>query len=645
MHPPHHVRHADTIAAWVSGTGTRTHPGRPMPPEDVLASWKRCMESYRLDPEAAERPRILTASELRGHRDAIDELATTAAPELRRLYRQIAPSGHVILFTDSNGVTVDYLGEPSAEAEMKAAGLYLGALWAEDREGTNGVGTCIAEERPLTIFRSDHFRARNTGLTCTVSPVFDHEGRLVAVLDVSSMTATTRESQSLALELVKIAARRIEQAHFAGRFRRSWLVKVAEGGRHLLDGDGMLLAVDGDGLILGVDGWSRRQGASRLVGRHLDEAFVFDGRGGRDGGMPRLPGAGAVAAFDLRMPGSGSRQVALVQAPPASAVRAKPAQGDPPPRVGRAGHGAPLSLERLAGGDPRMAELAHVARRLADREVTILLLGETGTGKEAVAKAIHRASLRAGRPFVAVNCAALPETLIESELFGYSTGAFTGADRHGRPGRLVESDGGTLFLDEIGDMPLALQTRLLRVLAEGEVAPLGGGPVRRLQLSVISATHQDLTRLVAEGRFRMDLYYRLSGAVLQLPAFRERADREDLVRSVWAEIAGTQSLHLSQEAIEELCRRPCPGNARELRNALSYALAMTDGPEILARHLPPVTTFGNPEAPAPDRRETLRQALAAHRWCVTRTAEALGVSRATVHRRMKAWQLRPPRAI
>ncbi len=238
------------------------------------------------------------------------------------------------------------------------------------------------------------------------------------------------------------------------------------------------------------------------------------------------------------------------------------------------------SIASYIGASPAALEVKRQARRVAGTESTVLLLGETGTGKELLAHAIHAASARAARPFVGVNIAAVPETLLEAEFFGVAAGAYTGADRRGRDGKFVVADGGTLFLDEIGDMPLALQPKLLRALQEQEVEPLGSNAVHKVNVRVIAATSRDLGRMVAEGRFRADLYYRLNVLPIRLPALRERIDDvEALADALLDDIARRSGLpvrSLSAEALDALARQSWPGNIRELRNVLEQAALMTD---------------------------------------------------------------------
>jgi transcriptional regulator with PAS, ATPase and Fis domain len=245
-------------------------------------------------------------------------------------------------------------------------------------------------------------------------------------------------------------------------------------------------------------------------------------------------------------------------------------------------------IASFIGNSPPVMELKRQARRVAQIDSTVLLLGETGTGKELLAHGIHAASPRAGKPFVAVNIAAVPEALLEAEFFGVAPGAYTGADRKGRDGKFKAAQGGTLLLDEIGDMPLALQSKLLRVLQEQEYEPLGSNQVHAMDVRVIAATSRDLAAMVAEGSFRADLYYRINVLPLRLPPLRERlADLEALVDALTDDIARRSGLPhkaLSVDALALLEAHDWPGNIRELRNVLEQATLMTDDVVLTARH-------------------------------------------------------------
>jgi transcriptional regulator with PAS, ATPase and Fis domain len=311
-------------------------------------------------------------------------------------------------------------------------------------------------------------------------------------------------------------------------------------------------------------------------------------------------------------------------------------------------------LTALESDDPQVTSVIRQVRRVIGRDIPILIQGETGTGKELFARAIHGESPRAAGPFVAVNCASIPEGLIESELFGYEEGAFTGARKRGYAGRILLADGGTLFLDEIGDMPLNLQARLLRVLQERVVVPLGGVQAQPVDIAIICATHRRLKEAITEGRFREDLYYRLNGMQVRLPALRERTDLDALVAQMIEQLgADAGRVRASKDVLELFGRHRWPGNLRQLSSLLRTALAMLDSEEVIEiRHLPEdfledvgaqPAPAGASEAPAApgsagtleqQEADAIRNALRVNGGNVSAAARALGISRNTIYRRL-----------
>jgi transcriptional regulator with PAS, ATPase and Fis domain len=333
-------------------------------------------------------------------------------------------------------------------------------------------------------------------------------------------------------------------------------------------------------------------------------------------------------------------------------------------------------LERLRTGDPKIDAVVEKVRKVIDRDIPILILGETGTGKELLANAVHCASPRAAKPFVAVNCAAIPEGLIESELFGYEEGAFTGARRKGSIGRIAQASGGTLFLDEIGDMPASLQGRLLRVLQERIVVPLGSMKSYPVDIAVICATHQQIRELVSSGRFREDLYFRINGLTVSLPPLRARTDFDALVNVLLLQLGGPQAPTLAPEVRDLFRRHPWPGNLRQLSYLLRTALVMAEGgPTILREHLPDdfiedmdqasmstkfqdepreqiVTSRNAPYTPSPASTsrnpgpstgrlqdfalQAIQNSIARNFGNISAAARELGISRCTLYRKLKA---------
>jgi len=293
----------------------------------------------------------------------------------------------------------------------------------------------------------------------------------------------------------------------------------------------------------------------------------------------------------------------------------------------------------------------EVLRRVIDRDISVLLLGETGTGKGYCARAIHQASNRASKPFVTVNCAAIPETLIESELFGHAPGAFTGAAREGGMGRILQANGGTLFLDEIGDMPVALQARLLNVIEDREVVPLGSSKVVNVDVRIISATQHDPLDMIARGEFREDLYYRLNGITVRLPPLRQRTDCAGLIRKLLRS-ESVAAVDIESQLIERLVEHSWPGNVRQLRNVLRTMLALRSGDTLTLADLreewlagaapdaagrtgaPAVAEAEGESVLSGAEREALRRTLETCQWNVSAAAARLQISRRTIYRKI-----------
>jgi transcriptional regulator of acetoin/glycerol metabolism len=314
--------------------------------------------------------------------------------------------------------------------------------------------------------------------------------------------------------------------------------------------------------------------------------------------------------------------------------------------------------------DPQVRQAFNRALRLMERGIAVLIQGETGTGKEVLARALHEHSRRRNAELVALNCASIPETLIESELFGYSKGAFSGASANGKKGKVVQADGGTLFLDEIGDMPHEQQTRLLRVIAEREVTPLGAERSIPVNFALVCATHQNLNSMVERGEFREDLFYRIATGVVQLPALRERTDRDELILAMVAsELPGRDPRQaIAADVWQTLMRHSWPGNLRQMRAVIRYACAVMDGAVISRCDLPAdflaqglreprlaaalnVTPIRQAKAvaPAQDERQNVLGVLNECRWNMTAAARALGICRPSLYRVLRRLDIAPLR--
>ena len=648
-----HIQQVLRAVGGDAGRGTSLRDGPELPKDAIIRnSWARCVSEHRLDPTRMQEAIILPHAQLREHQDQMEAFLHIARHGLEALYRQVAGLGYCVLLTDARGVTVDFLGDLVFEPSLRKAGLYLGADWSEHHAGTCGVGTCIATGQALTVHLDDHFDATHIPLTCTAAPVYDDQGRLKAVLDISALTSPTgKDSQHLALQMVKMYAAHVENASFLQRFREHWVLRLSRAPQFLDVNPEYLLALDAAGCVAGHNRQAQllfeRAHGSRVLGRPLAELLHLE-----PGELGRFLAEYPVDQRAVALPGTRDTLFMLACPPPVRTATGRTS-------AQAAARALPAPLAALSGGDPVLDRLVERAGRLVNSPVNILLTGETGSGKERLARALHDSSERRKQPFVAVNCAAIPESLIESELFGHLPGSFSGAGSRGKRGLIQEADGGTLFLDEIGDMPLPLQGRLLRVLAEREVLPVGATRPIAVNLRVVAATHCDLVAAVKAGRFRDDLYYRLNGAHFHLPALRERQDLPTLVDRLCA--AGSPPVRLTEAARERLLTHTWPGNLRELCNVLECARSLsTDGmvrlddlPESLTRP-PPGHLVGlwqphalpqepGHAAPVADAgAQAWLAVLRRSRWNVSEAARQLGVSRMTLYRWMKRAGVRSP---
>jgi transcriptional regulator of acetoin/glycerol metabolism len=618
---------------------------------DLARSWERSwqagLQPMGRMPGAPNASGAQLARELERQR----ELVAHARPVMEFLHEQTRESDSMSILAGSDGMLLHTLGDPQFVGRAERVALRLGAIWQEQFRGTNAIGTALADARAVVVHAEEHYLERNGFLTCAAVPIHDPKGRILGALDVSG---DHRGYHRHTLGLVRSAARMIEHRLFDTRHDpRQWsglrlrfhiqpegIGTVAEG----------LLAVTEDGQLAGANAaalelldldWKRlthtrvdavlAESLAQLMDwgqRSSATPHVVHTRGARAvwvrveaGRLPHVARHGLVT--DIRA------SVAVVQGADALAV--------------------------LDTGDAVFQTAIARARKLMGKPIAILLQGESGVGKEVFARAAHRSGPRGEQPFVAVNCAALPENLIEAELFGYQGGAFTGARREGAPGRIREAHGGTLFLDEIGDMPLPLQARLLRVLQDRVVVPLGGGKPAGVDFALVCATHRDLTTEMQAGRFREDLYYRLNGLTLRLPPLRERTDLNQLLQRELQSLMPERAATVSPEVMNAMQGYRWPGNVRQLFNALRTACALLepDDEAIDWEHLPddlllalkPQTAAprsGSPgdatDIPADLRtlsRQTIERTVAECEGNLSEAARVLGISRNTLYRRRR----------
>ncbi|MEN9904980.1 MAG: Acetoin catabolism regulatory protein [Pseudomonadota bacterium] len=533
-----------------------------------------------------------------------------AAPVMETLYEQIANTHSMVLLTDKEGLILHSLGDSDFLEKASRVALTPGVDWSERSKGTNAIGTALTEEQPVVVHGQDHFLYANQFLTCSCTPIFDPYGKVVGALDV---TGDERSYHRHTLALVRMSAQMIENQMFANVFsdavrihfhsRQEFLGTLVEG-IAVFNQDGRFLSANRSAQFqLGQSvNCLKAHTFSSLFGLSMSQ-WLDRQRSANGQPVMLVLGNGVAVWCHVKLKvrnswfGVGEQERATVPAQSAAGAGwEKPMvklAGDAPAQTAAQRNRAATrrglsSLNYLNTGDPQVATVVRKLQMVLDRDIPIMILGETGTGKDILAQSIHNDSARAGKPFVSVNCASIPETLIESELFGYEEGAFTGARRKGSPGKILQANGGTLFLDEIGDMPTQLQARLLRVLQERCVSPLGSGKEYEVDITIVCATHRDLKGAIARGTFREDLYYRLNGMVVRLPALRDRSDFEIVLRKVLDSLCGPElRLGIEDNVLELFRRYHWPGNFRQLHNVLRTAVALVGSEGVICTdHLP-----------------------------------------------------------
>jgi transcriptional regulator of acetoin/glycerol metabolism len=607
--------------------------------ERIARSWQRSMAAGLQPIGRLSTADHSSGSELRQSLARNHDLLAHSRPVMEYLFDQVRHSQSVVILADNRGTLMHTLGDPLFVDKAERVSLSAGASWREEHRGTNAIGTAIAEENPVEIHGAEHFLERNGFLTCAAAPIMSSCGHVAGILDISG---EQHRGHPMTLGLVSTAARMIENRLLIATSRRHIRLHLhaqAEGIGTVAEG---IVVLSDDGWVIGAN-----QQALALLAMSAKAIGAVQLASVLDVQLPELltrvkRNRGQATQAHRHDGTSLFAQVqgdwGVMPVPPSIAVDVKTATAND-------------ALSALDTGDLSWRRAADKVRRVLDKPIPVLIQGESGVGKEYFARALHDASQRARGPFVAINCAAIPENLIEAELFGYAPGAFTGARREGSLGKLREANGGTLFLDEIGDMPLAMQTRLLRVLQERTVTPLGGSKTISVDFALVCATHCKLKEASDNGSFRSDLYYRVNGLTVQLPALRERTDFQVLAERLLAGLNPEREVYLAPELLGKMCIYSWPGNLRQFASVLRTASAMLDADEttIDFQHLPddmaedlaemPLVGMRVPERQEPQNlqelsRNVVRQVLEASRGNISLAARTLGISRQTLYRKI-----------
>lgn len=598
----------------------------------VLASWQRSRQ-HAIAADRAAAP-LLSEAELFRRRRQNMRLLAAARPAMEEARDLLADASSMLILADPAGTILETEGDARAVDTGHEVKLQRGGLWCEAEIGTNAIGTALACGRPVQIHATEHFCASVQRWTCAAAPVrHPLDGAVIGAVDISGSTDTFNPQNlahavALAHQIEAMLGRRLEMEH--EQVLRHFLSK-----RSLWLSEEIIAFGRSGTLIYSTDRALKE--VARRSDRFVDEGRLTALRDARPEDWPArvaalLPGTSLEI---VREDGEEIGGVLVLHAP----RRPRPAAKDTPREA------ETVFFDALIGESLVMQEAREKARRMAQSGLPILLEGETGVGKEVFARAIHGARLPAG-PFVPLNCGGLPRELIASELFGYEKGAFTGADAAGKQGKVEAANGGLLCLDEIGEMPLELQSYLLRVLEDGVVYRVGGHTGHQVELRLVSMTNRDLSGEVAAGRFRKDLFYRIAALRLRIPPLRERDGDVPLLLDHFGALAaaraGLPPPRFTEAARAALAGYGWPGNVRELRNMVDMLVAMKhgDGPVDVSDLPPEVRAEPARPSGASDLKAVeeaaIRAAVDACGGNLSRAARRLGIARSTLYMRLAA---------
>lgn len=602
-------------------------------PNFIVRSWQRCFDQG-INPEddrLYQAPSSRHAS--KSISDEYKQLLECVHPEMEFLLEAVAGPQWCVLCTDATGMVIRSLAYDTIRPKQFGAILTEGKGISEADIGTTAPGCALLERRPVRVNATEHFLNSTQGFVCAAAPIFDPLGSIVGSIDLSGVNVSARPDL---LEMVSLSARMTENRLVratGGEFTISFhahpeLVNSPNSG---------LLTFSADGKIIGSNSIARRYLMINKIDRNTGFSDLFEGRFEALVDMARTSRIVALDSslglrFFVAISSEKSRMISVRHISKASHRNQRPRRTD---------------QDLPVFGDEALRKSLTDAQMIFEHDIPIQIVGETGTGKEVLARKIHADSKRCDGPFTVVDCSSIPPSLIEAELFGYCDGAFTSARRGGAAGKIESANRGTLFLDEIGEMPIDLQTRLLRVLQDRKVTRIGSSTAIDVDFGLITATHRDVENLIERKEFREDLYFRIRGLQVAIPPLRERSDIDELLDHFLAGPDRQTEYVFTAAARNLLHAYRWPGNIREMRQVIFVARALCgDQREIRPEHLSALlqgtktTPIQAPDGPAPetqegDARRELIAVLERHHYNVSTASGELGIARTTLYRRMK----------
>ena len=616
--------------------------------EIIKESWERC-RAFGVDREHGKGKRV-SEPEMDEIFKKNEGLMSVAIPLMKRMYQVVKGSGFSVMLTDGNGYVLETIGDEEIMKKAEELNFLKGAIWTEEAVGTNAIGTAIHIDQPLQTIGTQHYCKTQHSWTCSAAPIHDEKGNVIGCIDMSGESG---KAHIHTLGMVITAAYSIESQMEI--IRSNTLINATfssiNDGMIILDENMKISRLNEQACeILGYSAQELTKKDMKLITKdrelkseisaideyyqNLDYAIYT-----RDGKMIKC----IIKAVPVKS--SGKSMGTVITFKPSSQINKI---------VNKvAGYKAVYRFRDIVTNDRKMKETISYARKIADTDCSVMITGESGTGKELFAQAIHNHSYRAEEPFLAINCALIPGELIESELFGYEKGAFTGADKSGRPGKFEIADGGTVFLDEIGEMPLEMQSKLLRFLDNKKINRIGASYEKTVDVRIIAATNRDLLEEISKNNFRLDLYYRLSVMNIEIIKLDDRKEDIELLARHFTEKlneAHDKKKTLSSRYIDMLKSRSWKGNVRELQNVVFRDYYLCESNELTVSSDESIIKAGEPEKQQSSTREIIDieqveaeniiTVLSRCDWDVQRAAEIFGMSRATLYRKMKKYEIK-----
>lgn len=627
--------------------------------KEIADSWARSRDD-RVDP-MDDGKFVLSPEELELRYRSLLPLLKIAKPFMKSLYKIAGSYGLLVRLTDPDGYVLEYLGDPDFIEIYKKMNLYKGYNVKEEIIGTNAIGIVLVTGKPIQVFGAEHYAKRYHEWTSSACPIKSQDGRILGIL---SMTDSYEKVHPHTLGMVVASGEAIEKQIKIDRINRQLktvnrhfsaiIEQISEG----------LICIDNEGTITDVNLIARdilKRTEGELLGEKIRNIFSLEDQ---DKNIEKIDKSGRYDNEEIRFALKNGKIVKCIATiTPIRDIEKDLLEGfimtfhevkTVHKLVNRiVGAQARFTFEDILGESEAIKEAIKLAEGTINYNTTVLLEGESGTGKELFAQSIHNAGPRRKKPFIFLNCGAIPRDLVASELFGYIEGAFTGAKRGGHPGKFELADGGTIFLDEIGDMPLDTQANLLRVLETREVVRVGGHDVIPVDVRVIAASHKDLKNEVEKGNFRQDLFYRLNVLPISIPPLRERKNDlkplMDYFMKKFSMKMGKDLAGIEKSFYEKMTNYPWPGNVRELQNVMQQIINVAkDGESLAVEHIPAYMLSTNlEETPETGSRQSLtlreiegvaiEKTIKETRGNLSKAARILGISRSSLYRKMKEY--------